>query len=35
MGELKREYYFSGQLFSEIFKVNEKKEGEYKSYWEN
>ena len=35
MTEVKRTYYSTGELRSEWFEVNEKKEGEYKSYHKN
>jgi antitoxin component YwqK of YwqJK toxin-antitoxin module len=35
MAEVKREYYNSGELRSEVFEINGKKEGEYKTYYEN
>ena len=33
MCEVKREYYKTGELESECFELNEKKEGIYKSYY--
>ena len=35
MAEVKREYYKSGELKSEVFVINGKYHGEYKKYYEN
>jgi antitoxin component YwqK of YwqJK toxin-antitoxin module len=35
MGEVIRTYYESGQLKSEVFVVNNMRNGEYKQYWNN
>ena len=35
MAEVKRTYYETGELESEVFLLNGKKNGEYKSYREN
>ncbi len=35
MSELTREYYHRGELYSEVFMINGKKEGEYRSYYPN
>ena len=35
MAEVKRTYYSTGELESEVFILNGKKIGEYKSYHEN
>ncbi len=35
MGEVIRTYYESGELKSEVFAINDKKNGEYKSYYES
>ena len=35
MAEVKRTYYKNGTLSSEYFEINGKKEGEFKSYYEN
>ncbi len=35
MGEVIRTYYESGELKSEVFAINDKKNGKYKSYWKN
>ena len=32
MAEVKRTYYESGELLSEVFEINGKKNGEYKRY---
>ena len=35
MAELKREYYSSGELLSEVYMINGKKEGVSKNYYKN
>jgi antitoxin component YwqK of YwqJK toxin-antitoxin module len=35
MTELKRTYYADGELKSEVFEINGKKEGELKIYYKN
>jgi antitoxin component YwqK of YwqJK toxin-antitoxin module len=35
MAEVKRTYYMNGELESEVFEINGKRNGEYKSYHEN
>ena len=35
MAEVKREYYKTGELKSECFEINDRKNGEYKKYYEN
>ena len=35
MAEVKRTYYPSGKLQSEVFDINGKRNGEYKEYYEN
>ena len=35
MAEVKRTYYESGELESECFEINGKKNGEYKEYYED
>ena len=35
MAEFKRTYYETGELKSEWFEINGKKNGEYKQYYEN
>jgi antitoxin component YwqK of YwqJK toxin-antitoxin module len=35
MAEVKRTYYSSGELKSEVFILNDKMNGEYKEYYEN
>ncbi len=32
---LKYEYYLTGELYSEVFVINGKREGEYKSYYKD
>ena len=35
MAKVNRTYYKSGELESEVFMINDKIHGEYKSYWKN
>ena len=35
MAELKREYYSNGDIKSQVFIINGKKEGQYKKYYKN
>ncbi len=35
MAELRRQYYLTGELYSEVFIINGKKEGQFRSYYPN
>ena len=35
MAEVKRTYYLSGELESEVFVINDKMNGEYKEYYDD